>query len=122
MALTRPTRPPKISGTNTTMTITTVEWTTDAMGQAFPEPVSTRSGISVRLDTLSPSEAFRYGHAVNDTIYRLLAPVKDSSGVSITLTHTQYVSIGSIEYEVLGEGKPEGSSGWQTATLRRRGK
>lgn len=114
-----PIKPARISGCNTTMTINTKEWSKDAAGAAVPSTVATVSDVPVRLDTLSPGQAFRMGHMADSTLYRLRAPMKALNGVLITLKHSQTVTIGGVDYTLIGNGFPQGRSGVQMATLQK---
>lgn len=119
MPLAKPTKPARISGCNATMTINTREWTKGAAGSAVPATVATKGDIPVRLDVVTPGEAYRMGHKTDVKIYRLRAPLKHPDGTLIPLKHNQTVTIGGVDYTLVGSGFPQGQSGIQMATVRK---
>jgi len=130
MPLAKPTKPAKIRGTDAVITIVTQDFDNlSASGMPYPSTGTTELRVPCRIDTVSPGEAFKYGHAVNETVYRLLAPTRAPDGSAITLKHNQYITVtshptiaASTAMQVNGDGKPEGDSGWQTAILKREDK
>jgi hypothetical protein len=114
------TKPAKVRDFDAVATISTQEWASDAAGVSKPAVVSTKLNTPCRINTLSPSEAVRYGYAVNETVYRVLMPVRHPDGTDIILSNQQFLTINNIKYQISGEGKPEGDSGYQTAIVKRK--
>ena len=114
-----PTPPAPLSLYNVYATITTPEFgTVDAQGAPVRGVGSTDSNVPGRLDTMSPSESYRMGHPVDETVYRFVCPVVDAGGSAITIKKDFYVTIDSVKYKVIGSGKREGQSGQQTLVLK----
>lgn len=104
---------------NVSATITTPEFgTVDAQGAPVRGVGSTDSNVMGRLDTMSPSESYRMGHHVDETVYRFICPVAKADGSAITVKKDFYVTINSVKYKVIGAGKREGASGEQTLILK----
>lgn len=126
MPLAKPPKPAKIRGTNATITLVRQDFgNLSASGMPYPSTGSTELLIPCTIEALSPGEAFKYGHAVNETVYRLLTNVRAPDGSDIVLKHNQYIIVtshpsiaASTEMQINGAGKPEGDSGWQTAILK----
>lgn len=120
MGIGKPTKPARIRSLDKTMTISTPSFgSTDGTGMPIRTLASESSNVRCRLNTITPGEAARYGHVVNETAYRLICPVKSAAGSDITIRKDQYVTIDSVNYSVLGDGRPEGRGGMQTAILKK---
>lgn len=114
-------RPPaSLAFYNAYATITTPEYgTLSNSGMPTRTVGSTVTNVPCRLDTITPGEALKYGHIVDETVFRLTCPIAKESGTNIVLTKNQYVTISSVKYQTLGAGRPEGRSGEQTVILKR---
>lgn len=113
-------RPPaSLAFYNAYATITTPDYDTDATGAPVRTVGSTETNVPCRLDTITPGEALKYGHIVDETVFQLTCPTSLEDGTNIVLTKNQYVTISSINYQPLGPGRPEGEQGEQTVILKR---
>ena len=117
-----PDKPAKFRGATSTMTISTAGWTAGTAGVAKRGQVATSTDVPVQLKKISSAEAFRLGHSVDETVYRVRCPVRSAAGVDIRIAHDQYATIDGIEYLFIGPGNEQGSSGTQHAICKKAAK
>lgn len=117
-----PDKPARIRGASSIMTISTAGWTADASGVATRAQVATTTDVPVGLKMIGPAEALRLGHMVDETVWRVRCPIRSAGGTNIRISHDQYATIDSIEYQFLGPGNPQGSSGYQHAICKKAAK
>lgn len=127
MAFAKAPKPAKFRGANASMTIVTQDFgNLSADGTPYQAVGSNDTLIPCTIEVMSPGEAVKYGHAVNETVYRVLCPVMGPNGSSDLLKHNQYIIVSDhptiaddTTLQINGGGKPEGDSGWQTAIAKK---
>lgn len=119
MAYGTPDKPAKVRGATSTMTINTSADVPDGSFVAIGSLVASSENVPVQLKIISPAEAFRLGRSVDETIYRVRCPVRNAAGGDIRIAHNQCATIDGVEYQFIGPGNPQGSSGYQHAIAKK---
>lgn len=120
MTLGPPIPPAPLALYNVYATITTPDYgTLSNSGMPTRSVGSNDPNIPGRLDTITPGQAMKYGHIVDENAFRFVCPVVTADGQDITITKNQYLTINSVGYRTLGGGRREGQSGEQTVILKK---
>ena len=115
-----PPKPASLAFYNAYATISTPDYgTLSDSGMPTRSVGSTESNVPCRLDTITPGEALKYGHIVDEDSFRLTCPIAKEDGSDLILTKNQFVTISSVKYQTLGGGRHEGRSGQQTVILKK---